>query len=119
MRVGILIAIFLICVLSQQGSQRRRLFYSTTDHVCRSGFPGRKDLTYINALIYDEKDDPRRIKVVADGGSLCDSLVRDPRRSIMAVEDWDYLYYNHDRKNVTWFRFNQTFKRSTRCFQSY
>ncbi len=119
MRVGFLITIFLICVSSQQGRQRRRLFYSTTDHVCRSGPPGRNDLTYITALIYDEKDDPRRIYIVADCGSLCDSLIRDPRRSIMAVEDWDYLYYNHDRKNVTWFRFNQTFKRSTRCFQSY
>ncbi len=116
MRIGIIIAICLVYVLGQQGSQKRRLFYSTTDYVCHSGVPGRKDITYLTALVYDEKGDRRRIKVVADCGTLCDSLILDPRRTIMAVKDWDYLYYNDDRTNVTWFRFNQTIQKEYEVF---
>lgn len=56
MRIGIIIIICFACVLGQQASQKRRLFYSTTDYVCKAGSPSRKDLIYLTMLVYDEKD---------------------------------------------------------------
>lgn len=111
MRIGIMIIICFACVLAQQGSQKRRLFYSTTDYVCKPGTPSRKDLIYLTMLVYDEVGNRRRITVTADGGSLCSDVIIDPRRTIMPVKDWDYLYYNDERKNLTSIRFNQTIEK--------
>lgn len=89
-----------------QNYQLRELYYDSNDFVCHYGLPGRKDII---ALVLNFEDGSYR-PVFADGGTICNDMMKDPWNQVRAVSYWDYYVYDKNYKKTINIEFKQTVK---------